>query len=180
MDLEKALLYVLDDNGMPSISVTVNEVNNKYLWGCYGRSCLERVIFSLMVILMVGVLLIAGLLCVHIGSGGLRRLSSLMFAQANKYENVDTNGLGVLNNAGGHSLQPELVDLMDDGIDIVRIKTTEEVSFLFFLPLLPSLLLLPGLQNVPELSRRHLSSRRQAQAVLVLLEDAFVSTAVVR
>lgn len=112
---------------MPScISVTVNEVNNKYLWGCYGRSCLERVIFSLMVILMVGVLLIAGLLCVHIGSGGLRRLSSLMFAQANKYENVDTNGLGVLNNAGGHSLQPELVDLMDDGIDIVRIKTTEE------------------------------------------------------
>lgn len=103
-----------------------------------------------------------------------------MFAQANKYENVDTNGLGVLNNAGGHSLQPELVDLMDDGIDIVRIKTTEEVSFLFFLPLLPSLLLLPGLQNVPELSRRHLSSRRQAQAVLVLLEDAFVSTAVVR
>ena len=50
---------------MPScISVTVNEVNNKYLWGCYGRSCLERVIFSLMVILMVGVLLIAGLLCV--------------------------------------------------------------------------------------------------------------------
>ena len=121
--------------------VTVNEVNNKYLWGCYGRSCLERVIFSLMVILMVGVLLIAGLLCLHIGSGGLRRLSSLMFAQANKYENsVDTNGLGVLNNAAGgsgsnglhgHSLQPELVDLMDDGIDIVRIKTTEEVSFLF-------------------------------------------------
>ena len=122
-----------------------------------------------MVILMVGVLLIAGLLCVHIGSGGLRRLSSLMFAQANKYENVDTNGLGVLNNAGGHSLQPELVDLMDDGIDIVRIKTTEEVSF-FVLFALPSLL--PGLQNVPELSRRHLSSRRQAkqpaQAVLVL------------
>ena len=121
--------------------VTVNEVNNKYLWGCYGRSCLERVIFSLMVILMVGVLLIAGLLCLHIGSGGLRRLSSLMFAQANKYENsVDTNGLGVLNNAAsgsnglaGHSLQPELVDLMDDGIDIVRIKTTEEVSSFLFL-----------------------------------------------
>ena len=149
---------------MPScISVTVNEVNNKYLWGCYGRSCLERVIFSLMVILMVGVLLIAGLLCVHIGSGGLRRLSSLMFAQANKYENVDTNGLGVLNNAAGHSLQPELVDLMDDGIDIVRIKTTEEVSFFCSF----CLYFLPGLQNVPELSRRHLSSRRQAQAVLV-------------
>ena len=129
--------------------MTVNEVNNKYLWGCShgGRSCLERVIFSLMVILMVGVLLIAGLLCVHIGSGGLRRLSSLMFAQANKYENVDTNGLGVLNNAGGHSLQPELVDLMDDGIDIVRIKTTEEVSFLFFLPCLPFFLACKTCQN---------------------------------
>ena len=51
-----------------------------------------------------------------------------MFAQANKYENVDTNGLHVLNNAGHQHLQPELVDLMDAGIDIVRIKTTEEVS----------------------------------------------------
>ena len=94
---------------------------------------MERIIFSLMVILMVGVLLIAGLLCLHIGSGGLRRLSSIMFTQANKYENsaVDTNGLNVLNNAG-HHLQPELVDLMDDGIDVVRIKTTEEVRLRIF------------------------------------------------
>ena len=37
------------------------------------------IIFSLMVILMVGVLLIAGLLCIHIGTGGLRRLSNMMF-----------------------------------------------------------------------------------------------------
>ena len=52
-----------------------------------------------------------------------------MFAsRANKYENGDTNGLDVLNNAGHHLQNPELVDLMDDGIDIVRIKTTEEVS----------------------------------------------------
>ena len=52
-----------------------------------------------------------------------------MFAsRANKYENGDTNGLDVLNNAGHHLQNPELVDLMDDGIDIVRIKTTEEVG----------------------------------------------------
>ena len=159
---------------MSCISVTVNEVNNKYLWGCYGRSCLERVIFSLMVILMVGVLLIAGLLCVHIGSGGLRRLSSLMFAQANKYENVDTNGLGVLNNAGGHSLQPELVDLMDDGIDIVRIKTTEEVSFLFFLPLLSSWLA----KRARTVKTSFVIATPSASSVSTLLEDAFVSTAV--
>ena len=89
-------------------------------------------IFVLMVILMVGVLLIVGMLCLHIGSGGLRRLSSLMFTSSNKYESIDSNGLEHLNNAG-HHLQPELVDLMDDGIDIVRIKTTEEVSFFNFL-----------------------------------------------
>ena len=91
-----------------------------------------------------------------------------MFAQANKYENVDTNGLHVLNNAGHQHLQPELVDLMDDGIDIVRIKTTEEVSFLFFL--LPNL----GLQNVPELSRRHLSSRRHAKDAFVVSNSAYL------
>ena len=50
-------------------------------------------------------------------------------SRANKYENGDANGLDVLNNAGHHLQNPELVDLMDDGIDIVRIKTTEEVSF---------------------------------------------------
>ena len=53
-----------------------------------------------------------------------------MFTSSNKYESIDSNGLEHLNNAG-HHLQPELVDLMDDGIDIVRIKTTEEVSFFF-------------------------------------------------
>ena len=57
-----------------------------------------------------------------------------MFAsRANKYENGDTNGLDVLNNAGHHLQNPELVDLMDDGIDIVRIKTTEEVSAILYL-----------------------------------------------
>ena len=87
-----------------------------------------------------------------------------MFAsRANKYENGDANSMDVLNNAGHHLQNPELVDLMDDGIDIVRIKTTEEVSFFCSI----CLYFLPGLQNVPELSRRHLSSRRQAQAVLV-------------
>ena len=48
-------------------------------------------------------------------------------SRADKYENGDTNGLNVLNNVGHHLQNPELVDLMDDGIDIVRIKTTEEV-----------------------------------------------------
>ena len=88
---------------------------------------------------MVGVLLVLGTVCLSIGSGGLRRLSSLMFTpsssggRANKYENVDTNGLHVLNNAG-HHLQPELLDLMDNEIDVVRIKTTEEVrAFLLFI-----------------------------------------------
>ena len=61
-----------------------------------------------------------------------------MFARTgpNKYdENGDTNGLDVLNNPGHHLQNQELADLMDDGIDIVRIKTTEEVrpkSCLFY------------------------------------------------
>ena len=53
------------------------------LWICIKSSKYpylpNLIIFSLMVILMVGVLLIAGLLCIHIGTGGLRRLSNMMF-----------------------------------------------------------------------------------------------------
>ena len=69
-------------SGVAGIGGPGSAASYKYL-RCYGggggRSCLERIIFSLMVILMVGVLLIAGLLCIHIGTGGLRRLSNMMF-----------------------------------------------------------------------------------------------------
>jgi hypothetical protein len=95
------------------------------LTGSQGRTCLERIIFVLMCVLMVGVFLVAALLCLHIGSGGLKRLSAVMFADQNTFGGGLTsdhpNGLNSV-------LQPELVDLMDEGIDVVRIKTTEEVS----------------------------------------------------
>ena len=103
------------------------ESGRKY-FGCYGRSCIERLIFILMVVLMVGVFLVAGLLCLHIGSGGLKRLSNLIFDhQTGGYDGPVGPDIH-----GGFSvqqpLQPELVDLMDEGIDVVRIRTTEEVG----------------------------------------------------
>ena len=71
------------------VTTATSTVRHKYFQCCgntvHGRSCLERMIFSLMVILMVAVFLVAALLCLHIGSGGLKRLATLMFAdQASK------------------------------------------------------------------------------------------------
>ncbi len=56
-----------------------------------------------------------------------------MFAQANKYDNTGNSAEGNVHvltaSDTGHLRPPELADLMDgDGIDIVRIKTTEEVG----------------------------------------------------
>ena len=66
------------------VTTATSSVRHKYFQCCgtpvHGRSCLERMIFCLMVILMVAVFLVAALLCLHIGSGGLKRLSTYMFA----------------------------------------------------------------------------------------------------
>ena len=124
------------------VNTATSSVRHKYFQCCgtpvHGRSCLERMIFCLMVILMVAVFLVAALLCLHIGSGGLKRLSTYMFADqdfsssssasASNYDHA--NGLILDSSSYGNQqpLQPELADLLNDGIDIVRIKTTEEVS----------------------------------------------------
>ena len=127
---------------LPVTTSATSSVRHKYFQCCgtpvHGRSCLERMIFCLMVILMVAVFLVAALLCLHIGSGGLKRLSTYMFADqdfsssssasASNYDHA--NGLILDSSSYGNQqpLQPELADLLNDGIDIVRIKTTEEVS----------------------------------------------------
>lgn len=93
----------------------------------HGRTCLERIIFTLLVILLVGVFLVAALLFLHIGSGGLKRLSGLMFADSSSHVSGNNNVGGIVIDSGlAPHAHPELVDLIDDGIDIVRIKTTEE------------------------------------------------------
>ena len=123
---------------LPVTSSTTSNVRHKYFHCCgatvHGRSCLERMIFTLMVILMVAVFLVAALLCLHIGSGGLKRLTSYVFSDhasssSAKYDGESATGLILDGTSFGNQqpLQPELADLLNDGIDIVRIKTTEEV-----------------------------------------------------
>ena len=100
-----------------------------------GRSCAERFIFGLLIALIVSVFVIGGLICLQVvtgstGAGGTlgRAFSALVFAG---------EGLGLGGVSGVGSVPENLrfhpdkdinILIDDTDLEIVRIKTTEEVG----------------------------------------------------
>jgi len=87
---------------------------------------LERIILTLLVVLLVSVFLVAGLVLIQLGTG---HLTSGNFAFNAKTGNS-------LNYVADQKGDDEVSDtgrlFRDDGVEIVRIKTTEEVGGLKF------------------------------------------------
>ena len=108
----------------------------KVFFGCgnggfwEGRSCIERFIFGLLIMLIVSVFVIGGLICVQVitGSshGGLRAFSAMVFAAGKN--GGDSEELKTADSMRYHP-DNDIGKLLDDkDLEIVRIKTTEEVS----------------------------------------------------
>ena len=115
----------------------ISQRNHPKFFGCnafQGRTCVERVIFGFLILLIVSVFLIGGIIFVQVLSGapgtGLRSFSAMIFAG-----NSD-GGDGSSNRPSQGHLRPDNDIgrlLSDEDIEIVRIKTTEEVSTTLFL-----------------------------------------------
>lgn len=123
-----------------SSSASPRHVRRKYE-GCSiwtGRSCLERVIFGLLVSLLSTVFLIGSVVFVQVlsgaPSGGLKAISAMVFSGSDDDVGAPQKGsLPAYNGdplgATGTNPDDDLGRLLsDDDIDLVRIKTTEEVS----------------------------------------------------
>jgi hypothetical protein len=87
----------------------------------HGRSMLERVILTLLVVLLVSVFLVGGLVLVQLGTG---HFLSGNFALTGKPGKSFVAGDG----STGDDASDNGKLFRDDGVEIVRIKTTEEVS----------------------------------------------------
>ena len=108
----------------------VNQISHRKFFSCdffHGRTCIERVIFGFLIMLILSVFLIGGMIFVQVlsGASGLQSLSELIFSPA------------TTNNDPSRIIQPSQLRpdndigrlLSDEDIEIVRIKTTEEVRF---------------------------------------------------
>ena len=89
----------------------------------HGRSILERVILSLLVILLVSVFLVGGLVLVQLGTG---HFLSGNFAMPGK---TGKSGFVSSDNSNNDDSSENGRLFRDDGVEIVRIKTNEEVSY---------------------------------------------------
>jgi len=87
----------------------------------HGRSVLERVILSLLVILLVSVFLVGGLVLVQLGTGHLISGGNFAFSGKSGKSFVSDQSTGEDPSDSGRLFR-------DDGVEIVRIKTTEEVG----------------------------------------------------
>ena len=85
----------------------------------HGRSMLERVILTLLVVLLVSVFLVGGLVLVQLGTGHFMSGNFALTGKPGK-PYVSDNSNGDDSSDGGKLFR-------DDGVEIVRIKTTEEV-----------------------------------------------------
>jgi len=85
---------------------------------------LERVILTLLVVLLVSVFLVAGLVLIQLGSGHWLT-SSYSFGASSGGKSL--NFVADRNSDDDPSETGKL--FRDDGVEIVRIKTTEEVSY---------------------------------------------------
>ena len=112
----------------------VNQISHRKFFSCdffHGRTCIERVIFGFLIMLILSVFLIGGMIFVQVlsGASGLQSLSEIIFSHA------------TTNNDPSRIIQPSQLRpdndigrlLSDEDIEIVRIKTTEEVRFYVFL-----------------------------------------------
>ena len=90
----------------------------------HGRSVLERVILSLLVILLVSVFLVGGLVLVQLGTGHLISGGNFAFSGKSGKSFVSDQSTGEDPSDTGRLFR-------DDGVEIVRIKTTEEVGCFF-------------------------------------------------
>ena len=84
----------------------------------HSRTCLERIVFALLTLVLVIVFLVAALVFLYVGSTNLESAYSTMVFNGDhdRLNSYDRGGMS----APATSLNTE------DGIDIVRIKTTEE------------------------------------------------------
>ena len=107
----------------------VNQISNRKFFTCdffHGRTCLERLIFGFLIVLIMSVFLIGGMIFVQVlsGASGLQSISEMIFPRSSPRNDPSRisqpsqlrpdNDIGRL--------------LSDEDIEIVRIKTTEEVS----------------------------------------------------
>ena len=108
----------------------VNQISHRKFFSCdffHGRTCIERSIFGFLIMLILSVFLIGGMIFVQVlsGASGLQSLSEIIFSHASA------------NNDPSRIIQPSQLRpdndigrlLSDEDIEIVRIKTTEEVRF---------------------------------------------------
>ena len=114
----------------------VNQISHRKFFSCdffHGRTCIERSIFGFLIMLILSVFLIGGMIFVQVlsGASGLQSLSEIIFSHA------------TTNNDPSRIIQPSHLRpdndigrlLSDEDIEIVRIKTTEEVKYIYFLKL---------------------------------------------
>jgi len=86
---------------------------------------LERVILTLLVVLLVCVFLVGGLVLVQLGTGHLMAGNFAFSAAGGGGGKSGKNFVGDNSNGDDSSEAGKL--FRDDGVEIVRIKTTEEV-----------------------------------------------------
>ena len=111
----------------------VSQRSNRKFLGCdffQRRTCVERAIFGFLIILIMSVFLIGSMIFVQVLSGasgtGLQSISAMIFAAGNS--NIDDHG-SISQPSQGHLKPDNDIGrlLSDEDIEIVRIKTTEEV-----------------------------------------------------
>ena len=88
------------------------------------RTCLERIVFVLLTLVLVIIFLVAALVFLYLGSSNLDSYSIVFNGGGDAHGDAHGGSRKQVGDAGGgsgYSLNSE-----EDGIDIVRIKTTEE------------------------------------------------------
>ena len=111
----------------------VSQISNRKLFTCdffHGRTCIERIIFGFLIVLIMSVFLIGGMIFVQVlsGASGLQSISEIIFPR-------DTIRNGPSRISQPSQLRPDNDIgklLSDEDIEIVRIKTTEEVRYIKF------------------------------------------------
>ena len=106
----------------------VNQINNRKFFTCdffHGRTCIERIIFGFLIVLIMSVFLIGGMIFVQVlsGASGLQSISEIIFPRNSPRS--DPNRISQPSQLRPDNDIGRL--LSDEDIEIVRIKTTEEV-----------------------------------------------------
>jgi hypothetical protein len=106
----------------------VNQINNRKFFTCeffHGRTCIERIIFGFLIVLILSVFLIGGLIFVQVlsGASGLQSISEIIFPR-----NSPRNDPSRISQPSQLRPDNDIGRLLsDEDIEIVRITTTEEV-----------------------------------------------------